>query len=63
MVFLVILEMNESYNRRKLKYWDRIIEALMKKREKNTPNYKRLEILHKINLHYGRKVVILLRKG
>ena len=33
-VFLVILDMNDSYKRRKLKYWDRIIEELKKKKEK-----------------------------
>ena len=39
-VFFVILEMNESYERRKLKYWDRIIEALIKKKEEK---YSRLQ--------------------
>ncbi len=32
-VFLVILEMHESYKRRKLKHWDRIIVVLRKKRK------------------------------
>nr|WP_246798766.1 transposase [Deferribacter autotrophicus] len=39
-VFLVILEMNESYNRRKTKHWGYFLSVLRKKRKEK---YSRLQ--------------------